>query len=90
MGAPYIGGYIRDDESKGDWLKTWTDKWERDICTLIITTYKHPQGSYAAVACLVQSEWIFLQYVTEDMGQAFAGLKIFCRKPFCLVFSLEN
>ena len=24
--ARYFGGYIGDDETKGDWLKKWTDE----------------------------------------------------------------
>ena len=28
IGARYLGGYIRDDKSKGDWLKKLMDKWE--------------------------------------------------------------
>ena len=64
MGARYIGGYIGDDESKGDWLKNWTDKWERDIHAIRKTAEKYPQKSYAASARAVQLDWIFLKRVT--------------------------
>ena len=30
-GARYLGGYIGDDESKVDWIKKRTEKWERKI-----------------------------------------------------------
>ena len=36
---------------------------------------KYPQQINAATACVVQSEWIFLQLITKDMGQAFVGLE---------------
>ena len=26
--ARYLGGYIGDDEPKGDWLKKWMEKWK--------------------------------------------------------------
>ena len=34
MSACYIGGYIGDEKTKGDWLKEHTEKWEGDICAL--------------------------------------------------------
>ena len=76
---PYIVGYNRDDVSKGDWPKNRMEKWEGDINSLIKMVDKYPQSSYAAVACAVQSEWIFLQCVTNDTGQAFTGLENFLR-----------
>ena len=30
----------------------------------------------------VQLEWIFLQYVTKDKGQAFMGLELFSQETF--------
>ena len=30
-GARYLGGFIGDDESKCEWLKYWTSKWEKKI-----------------------------------------------------------
>ena len=65
MSACCIGGYIGDDKTKGDWFKERTEKWEIDICTLRKTANKYPQESYAAVARVVQSEWIILQCVTK-------------------------
>ena len=58
-GARYLGVYIGDDISKGDWLKDYIDKWERYICAPRKTADKYPQESYAAVDHVVQSEWIF-------------------------------
>ena len=59
-GARFLGGYIRDDESKCDWLKERTEKLKRDICGIRKTTNDYPQESYDVVACAVQSERIFL------------------------------
>ena len=74
MGALYPGGYIGDEKSKGNWLKNWADKWESEIRVLSKTADKCLQESYTAAACVVQSEWIFLQRMTKDTGKAFAGL----------------
>ena len=54
------------------------------------TVGKHPQDSYAAVVRAIQSEWIFLQRATWDIGDAFTGLEKRFRKYFCLVFSSER
>ena len=51
------------------------DKWEREIISLRKTADKYNQKSYAAVACSVQLKWIFLQYLTNDTGQAFMGME---------------
>ena len=74
-GTRYLGGYIGDEKSKGDWIKKQTEKWERDICALIKTVDKYTQESYATVACAVQSECIFLQLVMKDTIQAFTGME---------------
>ena len=55
MGARYLGSYIRDDESKRDWLKERTETWERNICMIRKTAGKYTQESYAAVERAIQS-----------------------------------
>ena len=60
-GTLYLGGYIGDDDSKSDWLRERTLTWEKNISTISENVEKYPQGSYAAVVCAIQPEWIFLQ-----------------------------
>ena len=48
-GACYLGGYIRDDESKHDWPRERTLTWEKNISTISETVGKYPQESYTAV-----------------------------------------
>ena len=74
MDTRYLGVYIRDDESKCDWLENHRETWERKICTISETVRKYPQESYAAVVRAIQLEWIFLQHVTKNTGDAFAGV----------------
>ena len=71
-GAHYLGSFIGDDESKLDWLKYRTSKWERNIRSITKTAEKYPHESYATVVCAIQLEWIFLKCVTKDTGCAFA------------------
>ena len=59
-GARYLGGYIGDDVTKGDYIKKRTEKWERDIHVIIKTTDKCPQDIYTALTREVQSGWFFM------------------------------
>ena len=52
-GARYLGGYIRNDESKHDWLRERTLTWEKNISTISETAGQYPHGSYAAVVCAI-------------------------------------
>ena len=81
-GARYLGGYIRDDETKGDWIKERMEKLERDSCALIRTDDNYSQESYSTVARAVQLEWTFLKRVKNDTGQAFTGLVKVIHKTF--------
>ena len=74
-GACYLGGYIGDDESKHDWLREHTLMWENNINTISETAGKYPQEIYAAVVRAIQPEWIFLQHITWDTGDLFAGVE---------------
>ena len=74
-GARYLGGYIGDSESKRDCLRKRTLTWEKNINTISKTAGKYPQESYAIVVRAIQSEWIFLQRVTWDTGDPFAGVE---------------
>ena len=80
--AHYLGGYIGDDKSKRDWLRDCTLTWERNINTIRKTAGKCPQESYAVVVRAIQSESIFLQSVTWDTGNLFAGVEKMIRKTF--------
>ena len=71
MGTLYIGSFIGYDESKHDWVKNHTETWERNIHIISKTMGKYPQESYAMLVRAIQSEWVFLQYVTDNTGDVF-------------------
>ena len=52
-GARYLGGFIGDDDSKRDWLKVHTQKWEWNIHNIRKTVGKYHQESYAVVVCAI-------------------------------------
>ena len=71
MGARYLCGSIKDDESKHECLKERTETWGRNICTISETTENYPQESYATVVRAIQSKWIFIQRVTTNTEDTF-------------------
>ena len=73
-GARYLSGCIGDDEYKPYCLGYRTVAWEQNIFTISETVVKRSQESYTAVVCVILSEWILLQWVTMDTGDAFAGV----------------
>ena len=73
-GAYYLGGFIWGNEFKRDWLKVCTKTWEQNITKIRSNAGKYPQESYAVLVRLIQLEWIFLQRITINMGESFAGV----------------
>ena len=59
IGTRYLDSFIRDDESKLNWLIDCTLKWENNIHTIREIAVKYPQGIYSTVACVIQLKWIF-------------------------------
>ena len=54
-------------------MRERTLAWEKNINTIRKITGKYPKYIYAVVVCEIQSEWIFLERVTWDTGDTFAG-----------------
>ena len=81
-GTHYLGGYIGGDKSKRDWLREHTLTWEENISTISESPGKYPQDSYATVVHAIQSEWIFLQHVTWDTGDALLGVENMIQETF--------
>ena len=61
----YLGNFIRDNDSKRDWLQYHRAIWENDICMTRKTGVKYTQEIHTAVAQAIQLEWIFLQHVKK-------------------------
>ena len=82
MGARYLGSYIWNDESKREWLKYSTETCERNICMIRKTAGKYTQEHYDAVVHVIQLDWIFLQHISTNMVDAFAGVEKMIWKTF--------
>ena len=81
-GARYLGVYIGGNESKIHWLRECVLTWEKNISMISKTMGKYPQESYTVVLRAIQSEWIFLQRVTWNSGDAFRGVEKMIRENF--------
>ena len=57
-------------------------KWEKNIHEISEMAGKYPHDSYAALFCVIQLEWIFLQSMTKYMGRMFTGLENILRETF--------
>ena len=60
------------------------------ISAISETTGKYPQESYSAVVRTIQSEWIFLQRVTWDTRDVFAGGEKMIPETFLLRIFFGN
>ena len=89
-GAHSLVGYIRDDESKHNWLRERTLRWEKNITTIRNIAGKYPQEIYATVLCAIQSEWVFLKHVTCETGDAFVGVDKMIRETCLTCLFFEN
>ena len=56
-------------------MREHTLTWDNNIVAIRETTGKYPQEIYAAVVRAIKYEWIFLQRVTSDTGDAFSGVE---------------
>ena len=74
-GELFLSGFIGDNNSKRDWMKERTQTWERKIHTISKSVGKHHQESYDVVVRVIQLEWIFIQHIMKNMGDAFAGVE---------------
>ena len=71
----YIVGFIGDDESKRDWIKNHTLILEQNIHMIIKMVGKYPQEIHAAAVRAIESEWIFLKFLTSNMEYALTVVK---------------
>ena len=49
--------------------------WEKNIHKIRETVGEYPQEGYDAVVCAIKLEWIFIQSITKNTGDAFVGLQ---------------
>ena len=52
--------------------------------------WENPQESYSVVVRAIQSEWLFLQYATQDTGEKFAGVEKMIQETFLPPIFLKN
>jgi hypothetical protein len=74
-GHRYVGGFIGTRASRLEWLEPQIQKWIDGIESLAKVAKRFPQTAYAGLVKSLQSEWQYLQRVTEDCADAFAPIE---------------
>ena len=48
-GSRYLGGYVGERETEGQWLQEKVEGWDESVRTLTGVARKHPQSAYAGL-----------------------------------------
>lgn len=81
-GARYLGGFIGSPHDQAEWLKPQIDAWCFGVRALAKAAVQYPQTAYAGLCKSLQSEWLYLQRVLPECGEAFAPLEQTIRERF--------
>ena len=46
-GSPYLGGFVGERDTEGQWVQTKVAGWAESVRTLARVARKHPQSAYA-------------------------------------------
>ena len=83
-GSLYLGGFIGERETEGQWVQTKVVGWADSVRTLAGVSRNHPQSAYAGLQNSLQQEWAFVQQVTPGIGDAFGPVEEDIAKAFLL------
>ena len=70
-GIRYLGGYVGEWETEGQWLQEKVEGWAESVRTLAGVAHKHLQSAYAGLQKSLQQEWAFVQRVTPGISNVF-------------------
>jgi hypothetical protein len=73
-GSRYLGGFVREDEDRDEWLESKIVTWVDIIKQLPTVAGPYPQSAYAGMQNYVQEEWTFVQRVVWDVGNKFGAI----------------
>ena len=60
-GSRYIGGYVGERETEGQWVQEKVEGWREYVSTLAGVARKHPQSAYEGLQKSLKQEWAFVQ-----------------------------
>ena len=81
-GSRYLGGFVGEQETEGQWLKTKVEGWAESVRTWAGVACKHLQSEYAGLQKSLQQEWAFVQRITPGIGDAFGPVEEEIAKAF--------
>ena len=81
-GHRYVGGYIGSDKARSDWIDPQIQQWVKGIKALAKVARRYPQTAYAGLQKSLQSEWMYLQRVTDRVSDDFAPIERAIQEDF--------
>ena len=81
-GSRYLGGFVGERETEGQWMQEKVEGWAESVRTLAGVARKHPQSAYAGLQKSLQQEWAFMQRVTPGISNAFRPVEEEIAKAF--------
>ena len=83
-GLRYLGGFIKSNASKPNWLGSMVTMWVAAVDMLALLAGNYPQVAYAGFTFCLQNEWQYVQRVTSNTATHFAPLEVAIRTKFLL------
>ena len=81
-GSFYLDGFIGEQESEATWMDEKVQWWVQLVRTLSEVARKHPQSANSGMHKLLQQEWVFMQWVTPHIWDAFGPVEVALRDTF--------
>ena len=84
LGHGVLDVWIGEPQSQdgSTWLRPQIDSWCFGVHALAKAAVQYPQTAYAGLCKSLQSEWLYLQRVLPNCGEAFAPLESAIREQF--------
>jgi hypothetical protein len=81
-GSKYLGGFVREDEDRDEWLESKVAMWVDSIKQMSTVAGPYPQSAYAGIQKYVQAEWTFVQREVWDVSNKFGTMREAMHRSF--------
>jgi hypothetical protein len=81
-GSRYLGGFVREDEDRDEWLESKVATWVNVIKQLSTVVGPYPQSAYVGMQKFVQAGWTFVQRVVQGVGEKCGTIREAMRRSF--------
>jgi hypothetical protein len=81
-GERYLGGFVRGEKEKEQWLLKKVEEWARCVKILGHIAKRYPQTAYAGFVTCLQAEWQYVARTTPSIGALFDPVERAIRNTF--------